>query len=85
MPEFLVERSRLFVADLAISHGSAPGVVHNTPGEDVAEAVFVAATDGTDRLRYVVTDDIKELVRLRHEASEEQYMAFVREYIGPQA
>jgi NAD(P)-dependent dehydrogenase (short-subunit alcohol dehydrogenase family) len=51
--------------------------------EDVAEAVFRAATDGTDRLRYVVTEDIKELVRLRHEASEEQYMAFVREYIAP--
>lgn len=50
---------------------------------DVAEAVFVAATDGTNRLRYVVTDDIKELVRLRHEASEEQYMTFVREYVAP--
>lgn len=51
--------------------------------DDVAEAVFAAATDGTNRLRYVVTDDIRELVRLRHEASEEQYMAFVREYIAP--
>jgi NAD(P)-dependent dehydrogenase (short-subunit alcohol dehydrogenase family) len=50
---------------------------------DVAEAVFAAATDGTDRLRYVVTEDIKDLVRLRHEASEERYMAFVREYIAP--
>jgi NAD(P)-dependent dehydrogenase (short-subunit alcohol dehydrogenase family) len=51
--------------------------------DDVAEAVFAAATDGTNRLRYVVTEDIKELVRLRHETSEEQYMAFVREYIAP--
>jgi NAD(P)-dependent dehydrogenase (short-subunit alcohol dehydrogenase family) len=55
----------------------------NATADDVAEAVFVAATDGTDRLRYVVTEDITELVRLRHEASEEQYMAFVREYIAP--
>jgi NAD(P)-dependent dehydrogenase (short-subunit alcohol dehydrogenase family) len=52
--------------------------------DDVAEAVFVAANDGTNRLRYVVTEDIKELVRLRHETSEEQYMAFVREYIAPE-
>lgn len=51
--------------------------------DDVAEAVFVAATDGTNRLRYVVTEDIKELVRLRHEVSEERYMAFIREYIAP--
>lgn len=51
--------------------------------DEVAEAVFVAATDGTNRLRYVVTEDIRELVRLRHETSEEQYMAFVREHIAP--
>jgi NAD(P)-dependent dehydrogenase (short-subunit alcohol dehydrogenase family) len=53
-----------------------------TAGE-VAEAVFVAATDGTNRLRYVVTEDIRELVRLRHEVSEERYMAFIREHIAP--
>jgi NAD(P)-dependent dehydrogenase (short-subunit alcohol dehydrogenase family) len=51
--------------------------------DEVAQAVFVAATDGTNRLRYVVTQDIGELVRLRHETSEEQYMAFVREHIAP--
>ena len=51
--------------------------------DDVAEAVFAAATDGTNRLRYVVTDDIRELVRLRHESSEERYMAFVRDHIAP--
>ena len=51
--------------------------------DDVAEAVFAAATDGTNRLRYVVTDDIRELVRLRHETSEERYMAFVRDHIAP--
>ncbi len=50
---------------------------------DVARALFAAATDGTDRLRYVVTDDIAEIVRLRHEASEEEYMTFIREYIAP--
>nr|WP_255326612.1 SDR family oxidoreductase [Sphingobium sp. EM0848] len=51
--------------------------------DDVAQAIYAAATDGTDRLRYVVTDDIKELVRLRHEVSEEAYMAFVKDHIVP--
>lgn len=51
--------------------------------DDVAEEVYAAATDGSDRLRYVVTDDIKEIVRLRHEVSEDAYMAFVKDHIAP--
>lgn len=51
--------------------------------DDVARAVYAATTDGTTRLRYVATDDIKELVRLRHEVSEDAYMGFVKDYIAP--
>jgi len=47
--------------------------------EDVAEVIFEATTDGTDRLRYVATEDIQPLVRARRETSEERYMAFMRE------
>lgn len=50
---------------------------------EVAQALFAAATDGTERLRYVVTDDIAPLVHLRHESSEEEYMAFMREHVAP--
>lgn len=50
---------------------------------EVAQALFVAATDGTQRLRYVVTEDIAPLVRLRQETSEEEYMAFMREHVAP--
>ena len=50
---------------------------------DVAEVVFAAATDGTDRLRYLATDDIKGLVQLRQGASEEQYMAFMCAHLAP--
>lgn len=50
---------------------------------DVAQAVYAATTDGTTRLRYVVTDDIKELIRLRREVSEDAYMDFVQTYIAP--
>jgi len=46
--------------------------------EHVAQVIYDAATDGTDRLRYVATDDIKPLAKMRRETSEEQYMDFMR-------
>jgi hypothetical protein len=45
---------------------------------DVAEVIFTAASDGADQLRYVATEDIKPLVALRRETSEENYMASMR-------
>jgi NAD(P)-dependent dehydrogenase (short-subunit alcohol dehydrogenase family) len=51
--------------------------------EEVAEVIFTAATDGTDQLRYVATDDIKPLVAARRETSEAEYLAFMRERVGP--
>ncbi|HEY0121757.1 MAG TPA: SDR family oxidoreductase [Rhizobium sp.] len=58
------------------------GLATSTEAE-VGKALFDAATDGTQRLRYVVTEDIAPLVRLRQEASEEEYMAFMREHVAP--
>jgi NAD(P)-dependent dehydrogenase (short-subunit alcohol dehydrogenase family) len=46
--------------------------------EDVAKVIFTAATDGSDQLRYVATDDIRPLLKARRETSEQQYMALVR-------
>lgn len=46
--------------------------------EDVAEVIFTAATDGSNRLRYVATDDIRPLVEARRGSSEEEYMAMMR-------
>ncbi|EYF07529.1 SDR family oxidoreductase [Chondromyces apiculatus] len=48
--------------------------------EDVAEVIFRAATDGTDQLRYVATEDIQPLVKARRETSEEAYMAFMQSH-----
>ncbi|MDR3473073.1 MAG: SDR family oxidoreductase [Devosia sp.] len=45
---------------------------------DIAEAIFSAATDGTNRLRYLVGDDARGFVRARYELSEEDYIAFMR-------
>lgn len=45
---------------------------------DVAEVIFAATTDGTDRLRYLVGDDARGFVKARREMSEEDYLAFMR-------
>ena len=46
--------------------------------EQVAEVIYGAATDGTDNLRYVATEDIQPLVKARRETSEPEYLAFMR-------
>jgi NAD(P)-dependent dehydrogenase (short-subunit alcohol dehydrogenase family) len=46
--------------------------------EDVANVILEAASDGTDRLRYVATADIAPLVKARRETSEAQYMELMR-------
>jgi NAD(P)-dependent dehydrogenase (short-subunit alcohol dehydrogenase family) len=45
---------------------------------DVAQVIYAAATDGTDRLRYVATEDIRPLVKARRETSEDEYIALMR-------
>ncbi|MDC0668876.1 SDR family oxidoreductase [Nannocystis radixulma] len=47
--------------------------------DQVADVIFTAATDDSDRLRYVATPDILPLVEARRQTSEEAYMAFMRE------
>jgi NAD(P)-dependent dehydrogenase (short-subunit alcohol dehydrogenase family) len=46
---------------------------------DVAEVIFQATTDGTDRLRYVATEDIKPLVTARRETAEDVYIKLMRD------
>ena len=49
-----------------------------TDTPDVAEVIFTAATDGTDKLRYFVGVDNPPLIKARREMSEEDYIRFVR-------
>lgn len=51
--------------------------------EDVANVIVAAASDGTDRLRYVATQDIEPLVQARRETSEDRYMAMMRSMFVP--
>jgi hypothetical protein len=46
--------------------------------EHVASAIFAAATDGANQLRFVATQDIVSLMKARRETSEQHYIAFMR-------
>lgn len=56
----------------------------NATSEQVAEVILQAASDGSDRLRYVATEDIEPLVRARRQTSEEDFMALMRSSFMPQ-
>ena len=49
------------------------GGSYSTP-EQVAEVIFQAATDGTDRLRYVAGADAEYLLGLRRDNDTESYL-----------
>ncbi|MDI3288470.1 SDR family oxidoreductase [Polyangium sp. 15x6] len=51
--------------------------------EEVARVVFEAATDGTERLRYLATKDIAPLVEARRQTSEEAYIEMMRSRFAP--
>jgi NAD(P)-dependent dehydrogenase (short-subunit alcohol dehydrogenase family) len=54
-----------------------------TDTRDVAEVIFTAATDGTDKLRYFIGTDNPPLIKARREMNEEEYIRFVRKtYYG---
>jgi NAD(P)-dependent dehydrogenase (short-subunit alcohol dehydrogenase family) len=45
---------------------------------DVAKVIFGAATDGTDRLRYLVGDDARGFVKARRTLDDQAYIDFMR-------
>ncbi|MEP0873160.1 SDR family oxidoreductase [Trichocoleus desertorum AS-A10] len=56
--------------------------VRQSTEEDVAKVIYQAATDGTNRLRYVATEDIQSMVKARRETSEDEYIAFMRTHFS---
>jgi NAD(P)-dependent dehydrogenase (short-subunit alcohol dehydrogenase family) len=51
--------------------------------EEVAQIIFDATGDPSERLRYVATKDIAPLVKLRQEAGEDEYMRAMRARFAP--
>ena len=46
--------------------------------EDVARVIYGAATDGADRLRYLIGDDSRGFIKARRGLPEEEYISFMR-------
>ena len=49
----------------------------------VVEAIFAAATDGTDQLRYIPNDDIRPILTARRESSEQDFIKLMRSLFLP--
>ncbi len=54
---------------------------HSTP-EKIAEGLFVAATDGTRKTRYVLGDDAKATLAGRAQMSDEQYVEYIERWMA---
>jgi len=46
--------------------------------EDIAKVIYDAATDGTERLRYLAGDDARGFIKARREMSDQDYINFMR-------
>ena len=53
-----------------------------TSAEDVAQAIYLAATDGTDRLRYVVGSDAAAIIETRRTKSEPEFRKLIESEFG---
>ena len=62
---------------MAFANASA---VRSQSADDVAKAIFSAATDGTKRLRYLVGNDTRGFIKARHEMSDDDYVNFMRSH-----
>lgn len=59
------------------------GAAKSTDAQDVAQAVWLAATDGSQRLRYAAGPDAEDLAALRRALPGEDYLAQMRASVGP--
>ncbi|WP_028562574.1 hypothetical protein [Paenibacillus pinihumi] len=50
--------------------------------QEVADQVYAAASDTSNRLRYLAGPDVEEMAKLRWTASEEQYLSTMRGLLG---
>lgn len=49
--------------------------------EDVAELIYTAATDGSDKLRYFIGDDKRGFLKARYESkNDDEFIAYMRSF-----
>ncbi|HTS17051.1 MAG TPA: SDR family oxidoreductase [Verrucomicrobiae bacterium] len=66
-----------FVADTSAAFAKMTAA-RTTTADEVAQVIYGAATDGTDRLRYLVGNDTRGFIKARREMSEDNYIGFMR-------
>lgn len=54
------------------------GTARTISSEDVAKVIYEAATDNTDRLRYLVGNDTRGFIKAREEMFDQEYVDFMR-------
>ncbi|ODR90029.1 SDR family oxidoreductase [Sinorhizobium alkalisoli] len=67
-----------FLEQIVQVYGGMAGAADADAVEKVIAAIYEAATDGTDRLRYAPTNDIAPLLTARRGSSEDEYRALTR-------
>jgi NAD(P)-dependent dehydrogenase (short-subunit alcohol dehydrogenase family) len=65
----------------AVLNSIAPSRKAST--EDVARVIYLAATDGTNRLRYLIGDDTRGFIKARRELPDQDYIDFMRTRLFP--
>lgn len=68
-----------FLEQIGQVYGGMAGAADADAVEKVIAAIYEAATDSTDRLRYAPTDDIAPLLTARRGSSEDEYRALTRD------
>ncbi|MGD1093387.1 MAG: SDR family oxidoreductase [Bryobacteraceae bacterium] len=56
-----------------------------TSADEVARVIHEAATDGTDRLRYLVGDDARGFIRAKQGMPDQDYVNFMRSHFVPKS
>lgn len=72
-----------FLQHIAQVYGGMAGGSDPDAIEKVVAAIYEAANDGTDQLRYAPTNDIHPILEARRGSSEEQYQTLVRGFFVP--
>jgi len=55
---------------------------HATPASRIADVIYEAATDGTNKLRYAAGEDAKATIAQREQADDESYISGMKAQFG---
>jgi NAD(P)-dependent dehydrogenase (short-subunit alcohol dehydrogenase family) len=66
-----------FIARASVGY-AAMAAKRMISADEVAQVIYAAATDGTDRLRYFCGEDTGDIVKARREMPEEKFIEFIR-------